>query len=431
MLDINLIRKDKEPLMRELKKRGTSFDIDDFLRLDQERRDLIQKVDGMRAEQKTAGKDVVKLEGTEKQRRLLELKALSERLTEEEAKLSALTQEWEKRFLLLPNFTHETVPAGGLEQNRIEREGGVKAEFAFTPKPHWEILHQQKWFDIDRGARVAGSRFWYLMGDLALLQMALQNWVFRLIAAKGYIPVIPPYLVKEEALYNTGFFPGADESEIYRIPDAEHEDLLLIGTSEISLVSLHSGETLDLSNGPRKYLGISPCFRREAGTYGKDVKGIIRGHQFDKVEMVIFSRPEESWQLFDELLGIQEEILNTLGLAYRLPLCAAGETSKKSAKTIEPEAWFPGEVRYIEVMSVSNVTDYQARRMNVKVKSADGKKVIAHTLNATGVALGRMLAAIVETYQQADGTVRVPEPLRAAMGMDVMGIAAASAKTVA
>ncbi len=423
MLDINAIRRDKEPLMRELKKRGTSFDIDDFLRLDKERRDLIQKVDGLRADQKEAGKKVVSLEGTEKQSLLLELKAFSERLTEEEAKLAALTQEWEKRFMQLPNYTHETVPPGGIENNRIEKEGGQKRDYPFTPRPHWEILEQQHWFDLQRGARVAGSRFWYLMGDLARLQMALHNWIFALVAQKGYLPVIPPYLVKETALYNTGFFPGADESEIYRIPNPdEGEDLLLIGTSEISLVSLHDGESIDLTQGPLKYLGTSPCFRREAGTYGKDVKGIIRGHQFDKVEMVIFCTPEESWQLFDELLGIQEEILNGLGLTYRLPLCAAGETSKKSAKTIEPEAWFPGEGRYIEVMSVSNVTDYQARRMHVKYKDAEGKKVLAHTLNATAVALSRMLAAIIETYQQEDGTVVVPEPLRAAMGSDVMGV---------
>ena len=423
MLDINAIRKDSGPLMAEVKKRGQEFDIDDFLKLDQERRDLIQKTDEQRSQLKSANAEIAQLEGKEKQARILELKAVSDRLTEDEAKLAALTKEWEDQFLKLPNITHDTVPAGGEANNVVEREEGTKPSFSFTPKPHWELLEQHGWFDRDRAAEVSGSRFWYVKGDVVRLQMALQNWAFGVVAGKGYEPVIPPYLVKEEALYGTGFFPGADEGEVYRVPEEDHDDLFLIGTSEVSLVSLHAKETLDLSGGPKKYLGLSPCYRREAGTYGKDTKGIIRGHQFDKLEMVVFCKPEDSWTLFDEITGIQEEILQQLGLAYRMYLPAAGDTGNKNAKTYEPEAWFPGEDRYIEVQSVSNVTDYQARRLGVKVLNDEGKKVVAHTLNGTVVAMSRMLAAIIENYQQEDGSVRVPEVLQPLMGTDVIGAA--------
>jgi seryl-tRNA synthetase len=315
----------------------------------------------------------------------------------------------------LPNFLDPTTAIGPDEShNRVDGRYLEPTVFDFTPRTHYEIGEARGWIDIAKGAEVSGARFWYLKGDLVLLQMAVMQFVITEMVGRGFTPVIPPFLVREPAMFGTGFFP-ADRSQIYEVNPGE-DNLFLIGTSEVPLTAYHSREIIDLSNGPIQYVGYSPCFRREAGTYGKDMKGILRGHQFDKIEMVCFATPDQSAALHDSMVALEEHIWQSLGIPYHKLNVCSGDLGNPAMKKYDLEAWMPGQSQYREVTSCSNVGQFQSRRLDIKYRKPDGSTEYIHTLNGTVIAFSRCLIALIENYQNEDMTVRIPEVLQNYMG---------------
>jgi seryl-tRNA synthetase len=328
----------------------------------------------------------------------------------------ALTQEsYDGMLWSLPNFLDPTAAIGPDEShNRVDGRYLEPTVFDFTPRTHYEIGEARGWIDIAKGAEVSGARFWYLKGDLVLLQMAVMQFVITEMVGRGFTPVIPPFLVREPAMFGTGFFP-ADRSQIYEVNPGE-DNLFLIGTSEVPLTAYHSREIIDLSNGPIQYVGYSPCFRREAGTYGKDMKGILRGHQFDKIEMVCFATPDQSVALHDSMVALEEHIWQSLGIPYHKLNVCSGDLGNPAMKKYDLEAWMPGQSQYREVTSCSNVGQFQSRRLDIKYRKPDGSTEYVHTLNGTVIAFSRCLIALIENYQNEDMTVRIPEVLQNYMG---------------
>ena len=293
------------------------------------------------------------------------------------------------------------------EENVVEREVGEKREFDFEPKDHVELGEALGIFDSERAAKTSGSRFVYLVGRGVFLEMALVRFALDFLAERHFEPVVPPVLVREHAMYGTGFLP-ADEHEFYKV---ERDDLYLVGTSEVPIAAMHSDEIFAPDELPRRYAGFSPCFRREAGSYGKDTKGLIRVHQFDKVEQFSFTKPEDSWDEYATIRANQEMILQALEIPYRVLVMCAGDLGSSAAKKVDHEAWIPGAGKYLELTSATNATDYQARRLQVRLRGKQGTQLV-HTLNGTAVAVGRTLVALLENHQQADGTVTIPEALQ-------------------
>jgi seryl-tRNA synthetase len=325
-----------------------------------------------------------------------------------EAVLEACRSELNAAAAYLPNLPHESVPAGRSEEdNLVEREVGDKPEFDFEPLDHVALGERLRVFDGERGVKTSGSRFVYLTGAGVLLELALVRFVMDFLVARGFEPVVPPVLVREHAMFGTGFLP-ADEHEFYRV---ERDDLYLTGTSEVGIAAMHSDEILSDIDLPRRYAGFSSNFRREAGTYGKETKGLIRVHQFDKVEQFSFARPEDSWNEFEMLRANQEAILRALAIPYRVVVMCAGDLGSAAAKKVDHEAWLPGARRYLEVTSATNATDYQARRLQVRFRGPEGTQLV-HTLNGTACAVGRTIVALLENHQRADGSVAIPEALR-------------------
>ncbi len=404
MLDIKFIREHKELVEKNNASRNVEVDLGELLELDQKKNGLQQKANALRAERNRASKT----KPTEKEI------ALMKKIGEEIAGLEELAKEKEaelkESLFLLPNLNHDTTPLGQDENgNLVERKVGEAPIFNFQPKEHFDIAHVQNLIDTNAGAKVAGSRFYYLKGKLAVLERAVMQFAIDTLASKGFELVLPPIMVKEEALFGTGFFP-TDKNEVYSVNPGE-DDLYLIGTSEVPLIYLHSDGVLDVQELPKKYVALTPCFRREAGSYGKDTKGLFRVHQFYKTEMVVFCQPEDSWRLHEELLRHEEDILQALGLHYQVVNVCSGDLGFSAAKKYDCEGWFPGQGRYRELTSTSNTTDYQARRSNIKYKTTDNKRHLAHTLNGTAAA-DRTVLAILENYQQEDGSVLIPEVLR-------------------
>ena len=286
-------------------------------------------------------------------------------------------------------------------------------KFDFQPKAHYEIGEAKGWIDTEKGSEVSGARFWYLKGDLVLLQFALINYAMSKLVAKGFNPILPPVLVREKAMFGTGFFP-ADEDGLYQVSPGE-DDLHLVGTSEVPVTSYHGGETMDLEK-PQMYVAYSPCFRREAGSAGKDMRGILRGHQFDKVEMVSFCKQEDSKNLHDFMVWVEEEVRQGLKIPYQKMNVCSGDLGNPAIKKYDLEAWMPWQEKYREVTSCSNVWEYQSRRLGIKYKDSEGKSQYAHTLNGTVMALWRCMIAIIENYQTAEGNVKIPEVLVPFMG---------------
>ena len=305
----------------------------------------------------------------------------------------------------MPNPPAEDTPDGDREEDAVEMKVvGEPRSFDFEPRDHLELSAARGWIDVERGAKVAGSRFVYRVGDVALLEIALYRWALARIAQKAHTPMLPPVLVRDEAMYGTGFFPS-DKGDFYEVPD---DGLYLAGTSEVPLAAFHGGEELD--GLPLRYVAFSTCFRREAGAAGKDTRGMFRVHQFDKVEMFVFCEPEASRDEHERLLAIEEELVQELGLPYRVLNIAAGDLGASAAKKYDIEAWFPGQSRYREITSTSNTTDYQSRRLKISHRRGDGKLEPVHTLNGTAVT-ARAMIAVLENFQEADGSVVVPEPL--------------------
>jgi seryl-tRNA synthetase len=411
MLDLKLIRSDPERVKSALARRGAAEEIDELLALDARRRELLPQIEGAQAERKALSKQIgeIKKQGGEAEEPMAKVQSLKERIEGGRAELETIEAALNRVAASLPNLPDPDAPDGMTEEDAVVlREVGERPGFDFEPRDHLEVGTSLGLIDMEAAARVSGSRFAYLKGDLVLLELALVRYAIELVRAEGHEPVVPPVLVREEGLFGTGFLPG-DRDQIYEIP---RDELFLVGTSEVPLAALHAGEIFGASDLPRRYCGFSTCFRREAGAAGRDTRGIFRVHQFDKVEMFSFVEPAESPAEHERLLAIEERILGELEIPYRVVNVAAGDLGAPAAKKYDCEAWVPSQGRYREVTSCSNTTDYQARRLSCRYRGADGETPQAvHTLNGTALAVGRTMIALMENRQEADGSFSLPKTL--------------------
>ena len=399
MIDLKAARADPEAFRSALVRKGDEAAriFDELLAADARWLELIPRVDALRSRTKLKGKPLPE-ELKELQQVKVDLKQLEDGLVEAERGRQALLDR-------VPNPPDVSAPDGFAEEDAVEiRRVGEPPTFDFPAQDHVDLAQIHGWIDLERGARVSGSRFVYRMGDVALLELALYRFALDRLGQKGFVPVLPPVLVREEAMYGTGFFP-TDEVNIYAV---ERDDLYLVGTSEVSLAALHMGEILD--DLPVRYAGYSTCFRREAGAAGRDTRGMFRVHQFDKVEMFVFTTPEASRDEHERLLAIEEELVQELDVPYRVVNVAAGDLGASAAKKYDIEAWFPGQERWREITSTSNTTDFQARRLEIRHRRGDGNLEIVHTLNGTAVT-ARAMIALLENFQNEDGSVSVPRAL--------------------
>ncbi len=394
MIDIRAARNDPDTWRAALARKGALAAFDALMEADREWLALVPRVDELRARTKVRGRPTPE--------QIEELKSVKADLQRLEEELADAERRRNELLAVVPNPPDPSVPDGETEEDAEElRRVGEPPAFDFAPRDHLELAA----IDTERAARVSGSRFAYRLGDAALLELALYRFALERLVDKGFVPVLPPVLVREEAMYGTGFLP-TDEANIYVI---ERDELYLAGTSEVALAALHTSETLDAAALPLHYAGFSTCFRREAGAAGKDTRGMFRVHQFDKVEMFVFCLPDESREQHELLLSVEEELVQELGIPYRVVNIAAGDLGASATKKYDIEAWFPNQQRYREITSTSNTTDYQARRLNVRVR-LDGRLEYVHTLNGTAVTARAMLA-ILENFQDESGEVAIPEVL--------------------
>jgi seryl-tRNA synthetase len=409
VLDIKALRDDPEPFREGLARRGLAEAVDELLAADERRRALTQRVEELRAEQNRASKAIGGAQGDEKQKLIQGMSAVSAELKKLEPDLAEAEAALADLLARTPNVPHPSVPDGWTDEDAVEvrRNHDAPPELGFPAKDHVELGVALGVLDVDRAVRASGSRFVYLMGDIVLVQFALMQHAVDVLGQRGFTPVIPPVLVREEVMYAAGFFP-TDRANVYR---TDQDDLYLVGTSEVPLAALHMGEILEEGSLPVRYAGSSTCFRREAGSYGKDLGGMFRVHQFDKVEMFSYCVPERSWDEHELLLSIEEEIVSNLELPYRVVNIAAGDLGSAAAKKYDIEAWLPGQQRYREITSCSNYTDYGARRAQTRMRTPQGDVRVLHTLNGTAIAIGRTLIAILENHQQPDGSVHLPAKL--------------------
>jgi seryl-tRNA synthetase len=415
VIDLRFVRDQPDEVRASQRARGgPESAVDDLLAADTARRSAVTRADNLRAEQKTVSGSVRSASAEERPKILEQAKALSAQVKGAEAAQGEAEAALRTAHLAVPNVI-AGAPPGGEDDFVVLREIGKPPVFDFEPKDHVELGELLGAIDIARGAKVSGSRFYFLTGPGALLELALVNLAIRQAVEAGFIPMIPPALVKPEAMEGTGFL-GEHSAEVYRL---EADDLWLVGTSEVPLAAYHGNEVLEGAGLPRRYVGYSPCFRREAGSYGKDTAGIIRVHQFDKVEMFVFTTPDQAEAEHARLLAWEEQFLQALELPYRVIDVAAGDLGSSAARKYDCEAWIPTQNKYRELTSTSNCTTYQARRLAVRMRDEDGVKPLA-TLNGTLVAIPRTIVAILENHQQADGSVRVPAALRPYLGCDVI-----------
>jgi len=411
MLDLKLIRSDPERVKRTLARRGAAEQVDELLALDTRRRELLPQIEGAQAERKTLSKQIgeAKQRGEDADELMATVQGLKETIDSGKGELEKVEAELARVAAALPNLPDPEAPDGMTEEDAVVlREVGERPQFEFEPRDHLEIGSELGLIDMESAARLSGSRFAYLKGDLVLLELALVRYALDLVRGEGHEPVAPPVLVREEALYGTGFLPG-DRDQIYEIPK---DDLFLVGTSEVALAGLHADEILEPGALPLRYAGFSSCFRREAGAAGRDTRGIFRVHQFDKVEMFSFVEPGESAAEHERLLAIEERILGELEIPYRVVNVAAGDLGAPAAKKYDCEAWIPSQERYRELTSCSNTTDYQARRLNCRYRPVDNEGPEAvHTLNGTAVAVGRTMIALIENRQDQRGGFTLPNIL--------------------
>jgi len=408
MLDLKLIRSDPERVKAALARRGAVQGVDELLALDGRRRELLPTLETAQAERKALSKQIgeAKQAGAGAGELTDRVGLLKEQIESAKAELEKVEAELKQVATALPNLPDPDAPDGMREEDAaVVREVGERPEFDFKPRDHLEIGAELGLIDTEAAARLSGSRFAYLKGDLVLVELALVRFAIELVRAKGHEPVVPPVLVREEALYGSGFLPG-DRDQIYEVP---RDELFLTGTSEVALAALHAGAILDPGELPLRYAGFSTCFRREAGAAGRDTRGIFRVHQFDKVEMFSFVEPSRSAAEHERLLGIEEQILSELEIPYRVVNVAAGDLGAPAAKKYDCEAWLPSQGRFRELTSCSNTTDYQARRLACRYRPADGESPqTVHTLNGTAVAVGRTIIALIENRQERDGSFTLP-----------------------
>jgi seryl-tRNA synthetase len=411
MIDPRLLRDDPDTLRESLRRRGSTVDLDALIRLEAELRTARQRAEEQRAAQKEAGREIATLEGEAKERAIASVADLAARVKEAAAEVDRLESEFELAMLEMPNLVAADAADGFTDEDNLEikRVGEPLTEGS----DHAALGELLGIVDTERAAKVSGSRFGYLKGKGAMLEFSLVRWAMDHLVAAGFTPMVPPVLVREDALVGTGFFPEARE-QVYEIP---RDELFLVGTAEVPLAAYHTDEILPGDELPIRYAGFSTCFRREAGTYGKDTAGIFRVHQFDKVEMFVFASPDDSPTEHDRLLAIEEELVGELEIPYRVVNIAAGELGASAVKKYDIEAWFPGEQNYREITSCSNTTDFQARRLRVRMRTESGNEIL-HTLNGTACAVGRTILAMIENHQQPDGSVVIPEALRRYTGFD-------------
>jgi seryl-tRNA synthetase len=410
VLDLKRIREDPEGVAAALARRddALSAQVRELLAADEQWRAATTSAESLRAEQKARSEEfgAAKSRGEDAPELRAAMQELSAQVKQFAEQATAAKERLDGFVARLPNLPDPSA-ADGPDDEEL-RTVGEPPQLSFEPRDHLELAGQM--IDMDHGANLSGSRFAYLRGDLVMLELALVGWVLQKLRGKGFEPVIPPVLVRERALYGTGFLPDT-EQQIYALPE---DELFLVGTSEVALASLHDGEILDAAELPRRYAGFSPCFRREAGAAGKDTRGIFRVHQFEKVEMFSFVAPQESQAEHERILAIEEEILGELGLPYRVVNIAVSDLGNSAAKKYDCEAWLPSQERYRELTSCSNTTDYQARRLGIRMRGEGGGgkgTQTPHTLNGTAVAVGRTIVALLENGQQEDGSVELPEIL--------------------
>ncbi len=416
MIDLRTLREDPDRLRASQRARGEDDSIvDTLLGLEERRRSALTSFETMRAEQKSLGKSVSKAQGEEKAALLQRAKDLAAQVKSAEAEAEKLAGELDELLQTVPNLVEEGAPPGGEDDYVVLETHGEPRVFDFEPRDHVDLGERLGAIDMERGAKVSGSRFFFLRGVGARLQLGLLNMAMQHAIERGFIPMITPVLVKPETMQGTGFHVAHDK-EIYRLAD---DDLYLVGTSEVALAGYHAQEILGGDELPLRYAGWSSCFRREAGSYGKDTKGIIRVHQFDKVEMFSYVRPEDAQEEHQRLLSYEREMLAKIEVPYRVIDTAAGDLGMSAARKFDCEAWIPTQGRYRELTSTSNCTEFQARRLAVRFRDKDGKPQHLATLNGT-LATTRWLVAILENHQQADGSVVVPQALRPFVGLDVL-----------
>jgi seryl-tRNA synthetase len=410
VLDLKVIRSDTERVKANLARRGAAGPVTEVLALDERARGLRTRVEAARAERTRISKAVgeARRAGRDSAAEEDEARRLGEELARAEAELREVEAERDRLLTGLPNLAEDEAPDGGEDDALELRRVGEPPPFGFTPRDHVEIGLAAGIIDLEAAGRVSGARFAYLLGPLVRVQLALVGLVMDILEARGFTPVVPPVLVREEAMWATGFFP-TDRASIYRTAE---DDLFLVGTSEVPLAGLHGDQILAEDDLPLRYAGMSTCFRREAGAAGKDTRGIFRVHQFDKVEMFSFVLPEDSPQEHQRILGIQEEILQAIEVPYRVVDIAVGDLGAPAARKFDCEAWLPGQGAYRELTSCSNCTDFQARRLRCRVRRGKGTEML-HTLNGTATAVGRTLIAILENHQREDGSVAIPAALQA------------------
>ena len=416
MIDVAILRERPHDLAAALSRRGVALDVAALAEIDADRRTARADAEEMRSQQRDVGKSIAGLSGEEKATAIGEAGELSERYKAKVAEADDLDARFMEQWVTVPNLADETAANGFEEEDSIEiTRWGEPPVFDFQEKDHVDLGVALGIIDIERATKISGSRFGMIKGKLALLEMAMTRWSLDVLADQGFTPVVPPVLVREQALFGTGFFP-ADRDQVYSV---QEDDLYLVGTSEVPLAAMHGDEILPADELPLRYAGFSTCFRVEAGTYGKDTRGMFRVHQFNKVEMFSFVDPDHSLEEHEFLLSREEELVQALEIPYRVVNVAAGDLGASAAKKYDIEAWFPGQERYREITSTSNTTDYQSRRLKVRFKDADGKNRLVHTLNGTAVT-GRALIALIENHQQADGSIRIPEALHPYTGFDVI-----------
>jgi seryl-tRNA synthetase len=406
MLDIKYIRENADAVKENCKNRNVNVDIDRLLALDEERRNLQQEIDDFKAVRNKKSK------GKPDDETIKAMKGLGEKIASLEGAYKSVEPEYLDHLLAVPNITHQDSPVGGENDFAVVEERGEVPQFGFEPKDHEALMTELDLIDFERGAKVAGSKFYFVKNDAVRLNQALLNYGMDVVSKHGYTLLETPDMARDEILEASGFNPRGEESQTYKI---EGTDLNLIGTAEITVLGYHADEVLDLSEGPKKYAAISHCYRREAGAYGKANKGLYRVHQFSKLEMFIFCKQEESEALHQELLEIEKEICDGLGLAYRVIDISTGDLGGPAYRKYDLEAWMAmkdSDDKYGEITSASNCLDYQARRMNVKYKDQKGKKQFVHTLNGTAVVLSRFPIAIIEQFQNEAGKVNYPEVLK-------------------
>ena len=417
MLDLRYLREHWDEVTSALEKRGGSYNLDEVKSLDSSRRDLVSEVEKLKSERNTASQEIGRLQKAKEDasKLIAEMKDVSARIKEIDPRLSEIDEKLNGLMMTIPNLPHSTVPVGRSEaDNKEVKSWGGKPEFDFTPKPHWEIGEDLGILDFERGAKIAGARFTLYRGDGARLERALINFMLDLHTGEhGYEEVLPPFIANRESMTGTGQLPKF-EDDLFRLEGLEY---FLIPTAEVPVTNIFRDELLSAEDLPTYFVAYTPCFRKEAGSYGKDTRGLIRQHQFNKVEMVKFSKPEDSYDELEKLLINAEEVLKRLKLPYRVVTLCTGDVGFSAAKTYDIEVWLPGQSCYREISSCSNFGDFQARRAGIRYRPEGAKKTaFVHTLNGSGLAVGRTLLAVLENCQEADGTVIIPEVLRPYMG---------------